>query len=869
MPAKFSLDIASNHGDLVAAVDALKRYKEEAKGVDQANDALARSGAKVEQGLNKVEKEAAEAGVALSNLEKRAKAAGVSTGQFAAGATNSFNQLSDVVVTLAGGMNPITVLIQQGPQLATAFGSVSGTLRVLLGFINPLTVGLTAVAGAVGFLAYEAYKDSKQMEGFTNALGKMGGQSGVTAQQLKALSEELQKSSGASEDVVNKAITSAASTSKTAEQMRLVAEAAINMSRATGESSDDMADKLSRLADDPLRALRELGDQYGILTPALYDNVRALVEAGDKTKAYELVLDAVNQKTKAFADQQKENNKGILDSWDALIAKAREYGLVAAQAGKGEGVTANLANGTKIPTATPKTGISWLDNANDETAKRNEEATNRIAAAIKNATGVQADLTKETQRYAKAQADAATAAMESDKLRTSTLKASQKTGEEIVKQEQRIAAIKAGGSAEELKRANEVLANLKQRQKEEEESEAKKGKNRKAANEAARAEARSLNEMIGANVRLLDIKAQIRELQEGNLKVTNEEKAAAHNRNMIELLSAEQAKNRLNAEQQRQLASMKANQAALDEAATASRTLETLKERQRLDQKHNDAMQAAADLSATIGMSEQQTNEYLEKQAQIRQRIKDNPLVSADDITKQVDQEYSARLDARKAKEADWLGGAKSGFQEWAESASNYSKQVGDAVSQGMDLGTEALTNFVTTGKLNFKSFTADILKMLAEIAVKMAIFNTIKAFGGGSAFGFAKGGVFNEPSLSVYRNQVIDKPTPFTFTGRSMFAKGGVFGEAGPEAIMPLSRDSNGRLGIKAEGMPAGGGGVNIEQLNVHVNDGNVTTDTGGARGDAIGKAYADAAAVGARNEIQKQLMNGGMIYNAMHARG
>lgn len=57
-----------------------------------------------------------------------------------------------------------------------------------------------------------------------------------------------------------------------------------------------------------------------------------------------------------------------------------------------------------------------------------------------------------------------------------------------------------------------------------------------------------------------------------------------------------------------------------------------------------------------------------------------------------------------------------------------------------------------------------------------------------------AKGNVYTSPSLSAYSNQIVDKPTYFAF------AKGaGLMGEAGPEGIFPLRRDSSGRLGVIA----------------------------------------------------------------------
>jgi len=57
-----------------------------------------------------------------------------------------------------------------------------------------------------------------------------------------------------------------------------------------------------------------------------------------------------------------------------------------------------------------------------------------------------------------------------------------------------------------------------------------------------------------------------------------------------------------------------------------------------------------------------------------------------------------------------------------------------------------------------------------------------------------ALGDVYTSPSLHQYANNVYDNPQLFTF------AKGGVFAESGPEAIMPLARDSTGKLGVSAK---------------------------------------------------------------------
>ena len=128
-----------------------------------------------------------------------------------------------------------------------------------------------------------------------------------------------------------------------------------------------------------------------------------------------------------------------------------------------------------------------------------------------------------------------------------------------------------------------------------------------------------------------------------------------------------------------------------------------------------------------------------------------------------------------------------------------------------------------------FSSLTQSVIKNLVDMAAQALITNTIlksimgiggSLFGGaatastgtaissfGSSFSFnAKGGVYDSPSLSAYSNGIYDSPTLFAF------AKGaGVFGEAGPEAIMPLAKTTDGTLGVRALGDPgSSGSGMN-----------------------------------------------------------
>lgn len=75
-----------------------------------------------------------------------------------------------------------------------------------------------------------------------------------------------------------------------------------------------------------------------------------------------------------------------------------------------------------------------------------------------------------------------------------------------------------------------------------------------------------------------------------------------------------------------------------------------------------------------------------------------------------------------------------------------------------------------------------------------------------------ADGNVFSgAPSLSAYSNTVQTSPKFFNYGTLHRFANGGVFAEAGPEAVMPLTRMGNGKLGVAS----SGNGGVNISIYN------------------------------------------------------
>ena len=106
--------------------------------------------------------------------------------------------------------------------------------------------------------------------------------------------------------------------------------------------------------------------------------------------------------------------------------------------------------------------------------------------------------------------------------------------------------------------------------------------------------------------------------------------------------------------------------------------------------------------------------------------------------------------------------------------------------------------------KESFKRLTADILKNLAQMILQKTIFDKLFSAVGTFIFGAptpsAKGNAFSSSTGLPFG--VYNSPTFFQMPGSGplqKFARGGVLGEAGPEAIMPLKRGGDGKLGVSA----------------------------------------------------------------------
>lgn len=198
------------------------------------------------------------------------------------------------------------------------------------------------------------------------------------------------------------------------------------------------------------------------------------------------------------------------------------------------------------------------------------------------------------------------------------------------------------------------------------------------------------------------------------------------------------------------------------------------------------------------------------------------------------DQEgYYAVSDAQRD---DWMTGLSEGYANWVDEATDYSSMAADGMKQAMGGAVTTITDMLNGNVDSWKDWGVSVLKIIQNVLVNMAVANGVSSIGSLFSFGAssaatassgtaiqnaganftfnAKGNVYDSPSLSAYSNGIYQTPQLFAF------AKGaGVFGEAGPEAIMPLTRAPNGDLAVRAVGMPQVSGGapsVNFGDINI-----------------------------------------------------
>lgn len=722
---------------------------------------------------------------------------------------------------------------------ATSSRALSSALSLLGG---PVGIGLTVLAAGGTLLYSEFKKGEEQTKKLNSAILDLKTSSMLSANELKRLNSEL----GGTETSVD-AVTATAKAGFSGQILTDVATLA-NAYAQAGGSAQELVNHLASLRGDPIAAMQKLTSSGVALSDSIISQVMSLNQRGEAEQASQLLMEAAIQARKQRlselgieVDKTSETVKNLGNTWgtageQAVIALGGAVDKTREVNNKLSGMAAQLRSDIAAASAAAQTerlknsaGLKSYMDAGTTAAEKRAEAIKRLNGSIYKTDS------QEYSRILKGINDEYDRATKKDRPRTAA-SGQLSEGQRLLEQAQQRNAVLS-----EEARTTDGLT-------------------------------QSAQQLVAFNKKIAGFKGQ--QLTKGQQSlVSMQDQIRAQLQSNVQL-EKDAALRKISLKYQQESRKWQEEANAMQREAGQGLGKYSLSDRESAD----------ADARLAIINRFEQRRAALEKDftdhssAEYQARLAD--LESAKQRELQITQQsVDDRLDAEK----DYTSGFRRGTKNWIDSARDANSQMAGYAGSLFDGMTDSLATFATTGKLNFKSFTVSVLSDLAKIATRIALSSALQsifgtassAFAGGAAGGStplgaynnaaadiqfnAKGGVYDSPSLSSYSGGVYNSPQVFAF------AKGaGVFGEAGPEAIMPLTRASNGSLGVRAVGdstEQSSGGVAPVVYITIQ-GDGNTSTQTSGGW-EQFGKEIGSFVDQRYRKLVNADMRPGAPIWN------
>lgn len=820
-------------------------------------------------------------------------------------------QMTDIVTSLIAGQPPMMVLLQQGGQLKDMFGGIGPAAKAMGGYILGLVNPFTVAAAAVGVLGLAYYQGSQEQDAFNKSLILTGNQVGKTSGQLADIAARAgvaaNSTTGAAASVLNQLVESG---KVAGDSLERVTTAVVKTSEATGIATDQLVGDFNSIATDPVAAITKLNDQYHFLTLSTYNQIKALQDEGNQQEAARVASEAYSSTLIQRSNQIKEN-LGTLETawnalgkaagwaWDAMLDVGREASVeqrIQDASSELDRTQKSLADLERGQAANAGPYGAWKSD-DLERLRKAEVLLKQQLSTLQSEKTAQDVINNTYDGYLQKQQEGVDAMRRLDAQANRMASNEKRRKKEIAQLDADLAKARSAGgfiSAEdEAQRRKEI----NDRYKDPKTPGAPKGKavtedagqrmidqlNQQNALLVTQSEA--TNKLSSSEQELIKWRQQLSSLETRSpSQLTTAQKSLLLRKDEITSLmerNAQQEKNNRLMKEATELASyrstlemgldnLRASYAVQDSGfGLGEQQQKQMQELLQLEQKYNAQRQQLdrdyADKSK--GMSEETYN------------AKSQMLTDALGRERAIMQQHYENLDAMNN---DWLGGVEQGFRNWMDTASTYSTQMSGVVQGAMSGLVDTMADGLSGSKADWNEWSMSVLKSLQKVLLNAMIVNGIKSMQGagiwGSLFGSAnsggttpsgaygsassgldffkqnaKGGVYDSPSLSAYSGGVFDSPKLFAF------AKGaGVFGEAGPEAIMPLARTPDGNLGVRMMGAQGGGfSGDIIVQQTIHVS-GNGDAALNRAMEDAARKG-ADDGARRARQEMLQDFQSRG----------
>ncbi|EIL5454414.1 phage tail tape measure protein [Escherichia coli] len=814
------------------------------------------------------------AGVVEQNLSRQALAAqkaGISVGQYKAAMRTLPAQFTDIATQLAGGQNPWLILLQQGGQVKDSFGGMIPMFRGLAGAITLPMVGVTSLAVATGALAYAWYQGDSTLSAFNKTLVLSGNQSGLTADRMLTLSRAGQ-AAGLTFNQARESLAALVNAGvRGGEQFDAINQSVARFASASGVEVDKVAEAFGKLTTDPTSGLMAMARQFRNVTAEQIAYVAQLQRSGDEAGALQAANDIA---TKGFDEQTRrlKENMGTLETWADKTGKAfKSMWDAILDIGRPESSADMLASAQKAFDEADKKW-QWYQSRSQRRGKTasfranlqgawddRENARLGLAAAT-----LQSDMEKAGELAARDRA-------ERDASQLKYTGEAQKAYERLLTPLEKYTA-----RQEELNKAlkdGKILQadynTLMAAAKKDYESTLKKPKSSGVKVSAGE------RQEDQAHAALLALETELRTLEKhsgANEKISQQRRDLWKAENQYAVLKEAATKRQLSEQEksllthEKETLEYKRQLAELGDKVEHQKRLNELAQQAARFEQQQGAKQAAISAQAR-GLTDRQAQRESEEQ-RLRDVYGDNPAALAK-ATSALKNTWSAEEQLR----GSWMAGLKSGWGEWAESATDSFSQVKSVATQTFDGIAQNMAVMLTGSEQNWRSFTRSVLSMMTEILLKQAMVGIVGSIG--SAIGGAVGGGASASGGTAIQAAA----AKFHFATGGFTGTGGKYEPAGivHRGEFVFTKEATSRIGVGnlyrlMRGYATGGyvgtpgsladsrsqASGKFEQNN-HVvinNDG-----TNGQIGPQALKAVYDMARKGARDEIQAQMRDGGLF--------
>ncbi|ENL5220331.1 phage tail tape measure protein [Salmonella enterica subsp. enterica serovar Teko] len=733
------------------------------------------------------------------------------------------------------------------------------------------------IAAAVYGLGKAFYEGQKESEAFNKQLILTGSYAGKTTDQLNKMAKSLAGNGVTQHDAAGVLAQVVGSGAFTGQAVDMVSRTAARMQEAVGQSVDETIRQFKRLQDDPVNAAKELDKTLHFLTATQLEQIRVLGEQGRTADAAKIAMSAYSEEMNKRMSDVHDNLGWLEKAWNAVGDAAKWAWDRMLDIGREDTLDEKIAAlQKKISNGGTQAGKAFIPVS--------QQDRDNLAALLEEKFQKELQAAKD-----KAERDY----QETQKRRNEQNAALNRENEtEAMRHKREINRISAMQYADASVR-NAALERENERHKKAMERQTKKPgayhndeasrlllqysqQQAQVEGQIAAAKLSTTEKMTQAHKQLLAFQQRITDLS--GKKLTADEKSVLAHRDEIA-----QALRGLDIKQQELQ-----HQNAINELKkkTVQLTSQLADEESRVRQQHAMAL-------ATMGMGDQQRGRYEERlkiqqhyQEKLEQLKRDSKAKGTygSDEYRQAEQalkdsldrrlaewaDYSAKVDAAQG---DWTQGASRALDNFLAQGSNVAGMTENVFTNAFNGMADGIANFSLTGKMDFRSFTvsilADLAKMEARIAASKLLGSLLGMFGFGVSAGGstpsgaysaaamsvipnADGGVYRSAGLSQYSGSIVNRPTFFAF------ARGAaVMGEAGPEAILPLRRGADGKLGVVAA---AGAGGIMMFAPQYHT----VINNTGPDLGPQALKTVYDVSKKAASDFLQQQGRDGGRLSGA-----